>query len=1114
MTRYSRTTSSLSWAGRSDVRRAFLLGLACCVMATGGCRRQAPVPTAPPAGGGDFAQLMNTGKNYYDKGEAQKAIEPFEKAVGLNPTAAEAQLNLANAYLLAGQAESALRHSQQAIELDHNLAAAHYVAGCAFLRLGRAEPALQAFQIAKDIEPKVGATTFQLGRAHMELGHYADAAEAFRELVGFEPDHPSAHFLLGQCLVRIGRQDEANQALETHRQIVAQRPPGAMDPTKLERCVHTEARAPFVIELPNAQGIPVRFTEVTSQVLDDAGAYRGPLAVIDYHGDGRNSLFVREAAGFQLLINSNGVFRPRGNPLPAPAEARYSRCLVADLEGNRFDDVIVVGDHGCLAYRFATNAMIADSSAFSRLREVRGTDGVLVDLDFTGKLDLVATDATNGAVRVLRNLGNFYFKDSTATSGIPATITGIRQLAVEDWNNDDLLDVIAASAERPPQLFLKQRGGPLAAADSPTNWPAGPVIAVGDINNDLRGDLWIAAADELVCSLNGLTETRRIPVPGATVRQLLPLDYDNDGWLDLLVAGEGLRAFRNLGPAGFRESTADLGLEALGKQTVESLAAADLDIDGDTDLVLSVAGAGIKILRNNGGDANFQVKVRLFGNRSNPSGIGTRVEIHSGGLRIGRRVATLPVEIGIGQHRQLESLSARWLNLSLNEVDAQIDPRATRTLIELVMPEGSCPYLFAWDGQRFRFVTDILGSSPLGLRATPDWFVEADPDEFVWLGGPDQLQPRDGSYVVQVTEELREVLYLDAAQLVAVDHPLGTEVFPTGKMVPKRPFPPHGIVTLHRPHPLRRAVRSDGLDVTESLQRVDQRMASPVALRIPQLRGLAEPWNLTLDFGPLPVERPLVLAMTAWLRFGGGMANVGASHNPDLPFPFPSLEVETAPDQWRTVDLVFGVPAGKTKNFVVDLTGKLPPGSHRLRIQTAYELHWDRIALLEKAGEDATRITRRNPDTADLHYRGYGEFEDWPWYLPLTPSYERVSPTPAWRITPMGWCTRYGDVLELVDRRDNALVLLNGGDELTLRFAANALPPVPDGCERGFFFYSAGWDKDSDFHCEKGWLVEPLPWYGLDDQQYGRQARPVIDGDWWIPKYNTRWVGLRTVRRR
>jgi hypothetical protein len=290
-------------------------------------------------------------------------------------------------------------------------------------------------------------------------------------------------------------------------------------------------------------------------------------------------------------------------------------------------------------------------------------------------------------------------------------------------------------------------------------------------------------------------------------------------------------------------------------------------------------------------------------------------------------------------------------------------------------------------------------------------------------------------------------------------------------------------------------------------------MLSPVERRIPQLRGLAEPWSVTLDFGPIPEERPLVLAMTGWLRFGGGMANIAASQHPDLPFPFPSLEVEVASGKWKTVDVVVGAPCGKTKSMVVDLTGKLPAGNRRLRWSSAFEIHWDRIALLEKVGEGQTVVTRLTPDSAEMHWRGFSQLEALPDDQPLTPDYARVAQNADWRITPSGWCTRYGDVKALVASRDNQLALLNGGDEVSLSFVAARLPLKSPSAVRDFFLYSSGWDKDADFHVELGWLVEPLPWHGMDDQRYGQEPRPSSLDDRWIEKYNTRWVEQRTLDR-
>jgi hypothetical protein len=215
---------------------------------------------------------------------------------------------------------------------------------------------------------------------------------------------------------------------------------------------------------------------------------------------------------------------------------------------------------------------------------------------------------------------------------------------------------------------------------------------------------------------------------------------------------------------------------------------------------------------------------------------------------------------------------------------------------------------------------------------------------------------------------------------------------------------------------------------------------------------------------------------------------------------------------WKTVDVTVGAPAGKTKTILVDLEGKLNPGTRRLRLTEAFEIHWDRIALMEKKPHPLTRITFIGPSETDLHFRGFSRLENLPPDCPLTPHYETVNPDSYWTITPGGWCTRYGDVSELIASRDEGLAVMNGGDELTLKFAANSLPPKHDGSVRDFFLYADGWDKDSDFHVAAGAQVEPLPFHGMRDQLYGQEKRPPFPSDALNRKYNTRWVEGRVLK--
>ncbi|MCH8253217.1 MAG: hypothetical protein IID36_12265, partial [Planctomycetes bacterium] len=361
------------------------------------------------------------------------------------------------------------------------------------------------------------------------------------------------------------------------------------------------------------------------------------------------------------------------------------------------------------------------------------------------------------------------------------------------------------------------------------------------------------------------------------------------------------------------------------------------------------------------------------------------------------------------------------------------------------------------------------------------------------------------------TDEFREVLYLDYVKLVAVDHPPEIEVHPTDKLMPS-PFPPSEVWGLARPARLRSVVGDDGMDRTEAVRAIDGLFAPPGEPLPSPYRGMCHPLTLTMDFGPLDPQAPLVLALTGWLQYGDASTNIALSQDRSLTIIPPTIEVEVAPGDWRGIDVVVGMPAGKTKTILCDLDGKLPTGAARLRLSTTFEIRWDRIALFERVGLEDSRIRELSAVKTDLHWRGFSDLRARAAHHPSTPDYAAVSPTPPWRTTLEGWCTVYGDVTDLVTRRDNRLAILNAGDALTIEFDWTDLPPIPHGHDRTFFLYSVGWDKDGDHNVVGGTRVGPLPRdESIDIAKDAQDAEATKDtdadpDDHWRIRYNTRWV--------
>jgi len=1064
-------------------------------------------------GTADFVQLMDRGNNLMRAGDPEAAARAYTRALEASPESTDARLNLANACLRLHRDADAVEMAKQALALDRNNPAAHYLMGCAYMHLSQWKAAVQAFQQSQAIDPRVTALNFQLGLAHEALGERPEALNDLQTVTFYDPAHPTAHYLLSRLYDRLGKADEAANELRQHLQLAAKRGSGPLDPAALEQCAYTKPLEPFILEQPLIPGIPVRFVNATDAAFGGKAAdYQRPIAVVDYGHDGRNSIVAREpSGGFRLLDNRAGRFSPLGRPMPAERGASYGSALVGDLGNDGSSCVVVLGEDGTRVYKITSEGRAYDYTDSSGLGQIRAVSGLLADLDVTGNLDLVTIMQGNTGLQVSRNIGSLSFDTNVEDSGLPGALPGATAIEMADWGNDGLPGVFVAMKGQPPRYFTKRRASAFVPSTVPDKWPAASLVAAGDLNNDMELDVVLATQDAVTVILSGHKEAVSLPLRGFRASGLALVDYDNDGWLDILAYGpDGIRVWRNEAHAGFRDVTAALGLDSVGP--VAGALAADFEGAGASDLVLATP-KGLQFWRNEGGDANRQLKVHLTGTRSNASALGMRIDVSAGNWRTSRFVHALPVEIGVGSHSKLDALTVHWSDLATTSLDVPVSA-APVAVVEPKLPSGSCPYLYAWDGHGFHFVTDILGAAPLGLPLTKSKFVPSNPEEILALGNDGSFPPRNGAYELRVTDELREVLYLDEARLMAVDHPSGTLVYSTSKLRASGPFPRPEIWTLRTLGAPVRAVRSDGLDVTSELATADGRMVSPTALRRPQLRGFAQPYSVTMDFGAVDTSKALVLALTGWLQFGGGMANVAASIDPSIGPPFPTLEVQLPDGSWRKVDSEVGAPCGKTKTILVDLEGKLPEGGHSLRLTTSFEIHWDAAVLCERIDPKATRQQSIHADAAGLRWRGFSRYAPQAPAQPLTPRYDEVVGSPPWDRTPAGWCTRYGDVRALIEGGDDRLVVLNGGDELALSFEASRFSPRPPGTDRDFFLYAYGWDKDADFHVFRGWEVEPLPFRSMDDQAYGRQERPAGPGEAWIDDYNTRWVGSVILARK
>jgi hypothetical protein len=597
------------------------------------------------------------------------------------------------------------------------------------------------------------------------------------------------------------------------------------------------------------------------------------------------------------------------------------------------------------------------------------------------------------------------------------------------------------------------------------------------------------------------------------------VDYDNDGWLDLVVVGTpiggakgspGVFLFRNDGTGKFldRSTLIPGAVRAAG---ASAIAVSDVDDDGDEDLFLTDGAGAPRLLRNDFGNSNLAVNVELKALRTgsgknNTFGIGSRLDLRAGEIYQTRIATGRTTHFGLGRHLKADVLRVEWPNGVPQTI---YFPGADQDVVEREMLKGSCALAYTWDGKRFRFVTDAMWRSalgmPLGLMGGTSAFAPAGASqEYLRIPG-DALQPRDGRYVLQLTEELWETAYADEVKLLAVDHPDSVDVFVDERFVPPGPVNLRLFQIARRDLPLS-ATDERGNDVLPALRESDDVYVSN--LTPTKYQGVVEPHDLILDLGEAAGRPKSFLFLRGWIYPTDASINVALSQQSSIKLSPPSLEVRDAKGHWRTAIPDIGFPSGKDKTIVVDLAGKFPTADHHVRIRTNMQIYWDQAFVSHDLANNPVKLTTLAPLSADLHFRGFSRmYRKGGRYGPYWFDYGEVAKQSPWRPIE-GAFTRFGDVLPLLRNADDMYVIMGPGDEATIQFDASSAGSLPTGWKRDFLLYTDGWIKDSDLNTAFGTTVGPLPFHGATAYPYSAGEAYPTDPQHqrYLRQYDTRVV--------
>ena len=1150
----------------------------------------------------EAARLNNLGCAYMNQQFFEKALKYFEDAAAADPNLTVAKVNEGIALMGLARVDQAKKILDDAAKADTNDPHVWYSLALLDKNSANPEGAVEDFKRVIAIDDSDADTWYFLGTVYSQLKQFPQAIDAFEHALKLNPLHASAQFGLSRALQQSGDTPHAREHLARFQYITQNHLGAAMSLAYGDQGKYSlaEDSPASVFKVPPQ--IPVKFVDVTKEAgLEQTGiiAYNGPpfplhasgACFLDYDNDGRVDLLLTNNGrhgGISLYHNlGNGKFEDVTANAGLDPNMHALSCTTGDYDNDGFPDIALGDWDKPLLLHNEKNGTFRDATEQTGVK--RGTltrsggfiFGLnLVDYDHDGDLDLYISGQTElagnqllGRNAMWRNNGEGTFTDVTDSTGL-VNIDQSWSSVGSDVNNDRAVDVVTTGNESSggivgggiryaPVIFENPREGKFHQSNFGIE-SASPTVAltVLDFDHDVWMDLAFTHDGSPALTLwhnnhgKSFEQVQLNETNWARAYGIAAFDYDNDGWVDLVAVGETkegkgeIKLFRNLGPDGWKDVTADVGLDKIQLKEPRAIITGDYDNDGATDLLITQNHGPAVLLRNEGGNKNNWLRLALKGLNDNKSAVGTKVEVFSDGIRqkyeiygsngyLGQNSPYLTV--GLGPAKQADVVRLLWPTGVLQD-EVEIAANQQKDIQEIDRRGSSCPTLFVWDGKRYQLVSDILGAGVVGHWVGPnerniprptEWVkidrneIEEKPEgappllsltsakqggDFEFAGKENQsphpvsaqtASTRTGHPVLsfRLMEPMEEVVYLDAVKLVAVDHPANQDVYPNEYFASNPPYPEFKVVTSSGAKPPSGAWDDKGNNLLPDL------LAHKYVgnLDLLPFKGFTKPHSLILDLGEPYRGGPLHLLMHGEIEYFTATGMYAASQA-GIEAVAPYVEVQDANGKWVRVLDDMGFPAGLPKTITVDLTGKLPVGAQKIRISNNLQIYWDNILIDRSAQDDNFKLHEIPLTRADLEFHGYPrQIEDLPpgnvKYV-----YEQVSRTGPYA-RQAGEYTRYGDVLPLLESFDDKLVVFGSGEEVALEFDPGKLPPLPKGWVRDYFFNANGYEKDMDFYAADGSTVEPLPFRRMGTYPYSGKSFPNDPGHLdYMLKYNTRFM--------